>query len=47
MDWQRILFDVLMEQGTDNQFIIATHSLFIYSQFPDKELILDDMKTKK
>lgn len=42
VDWQRILFDVLMEQGTDNQFLIATHSPFIYSQFPDKELILDE-----
>jgi len=42
VDWQRTLFDTLMEQGTENQFIIATHSPFIYSQFPDKELILDE-----
>jgi predicted ATPase len=41
VDWQRTLFDILLEQGTTNQFIIATHSPFIYSQFPDKELILD------
>jgi len=33
-----------MEQGTKNQLIVATHSPFIYSQFPDKELILDDDK---
>ncbi|MEK8020409.1 MAG: ATP-binding protein [Candidatus Parabeggiatoa sp.] len=44
VDWQRMLFDVLMEQGTQNQLIVATHSPFIYSQFPDKELILDDDK---
>jgi predicted ATPase len=42
VDWQRTLFDILLEQGTKNQFIIATHSPFIYSQFPDKELILDE-----
>jgi len=44
VDWQRMLFDILMEQGTQNQLIVATHSPFIYSQFPDKELILDDDK---
>jgi len=44
VDWQRTLFDILLEQGTENQFIIATHSPFIYSQFPDKELILDEYK---
>ena len=42
VDWQRTLFDTLMEQGTENQFFIATHSPFIYSQFPDKEIILGD-----
>ncbi|NOZ34024.1 MAG: ATP-binding protein [Chlorobi bacterium] len=40
-DWQRILFPTLLEQSTDNQFFVATHSPFIYSQFPDKEHILD------
>jgi predicted ATP-dependent endonuclease of OLD family len=44
VDWQRILFETLMEQGSKNQLIVATHSPFIYSQFPDKELILDDDK---
>jgi len=44
VDWQRILFETLMEQGTQNQLIVATHSPFIYSQFPDKELILDNDK---
>lgn len=40
VDWQRILFPTLLNQQTNNQFIIATHSPFIYSKFPDKELIL-------
>ena len=40
-DWQRILFPTLLEQGSDNQFFVATHSPFIYSKFPDKEHILD------
>jgi predicted ATP-binding protein involved in virulence len=41
VDWQRILFPKLLEQGSDNQFIVATHSPFIYSKYPDKELRLD------
>lgn len=40
VDWQRILLDVMMEQGTGNQLFIATHSPFIYSQFEDKEIII-------
>ena len=40
-DWQRILFPTLLEQSTNNQFFVATHSPFIYSQYPDKEHILD------
>lgn len=40
VDWQRILFPTLMEQNSSNQFIIATHSPFIYNKYPDKELIL-------
>jgi energy-coupling factor transporter ATP-binding protein EcfA2 len=39
-DWQRRLFPTLLDQGTNNQFIVATHSPFIYSKYPDKELIL-------
>lgn len=38
VDWQRILFPTLLEQGMNNQFIIATHSPFIYSKYPEKEL---------
>lgn len=41
VDWQRQLFPTLLQQGTSNQFMIATHSPFIYSQYSDKELVLD------
>jgi len=41
VDWQRQLFPILQSQGTGNQFIIATHSPFIYSKYPDKEILLD------
>lgn len=44
VDWQRILFPVLMEQSTGNQFIVTTHSPFIYSKYSDKELILSEDK---
>ena len=40
VDWQRILFPILLEQSTGNQFIVATHSPFIYSKYADKELNL-------
>lgn len=40
VDWQRQLFPTLAAQGTSNQFIIATHSPFIYSKYPDKEIIM-------
>jgi ABC-type lipoprotein export system ATPase subunit len=40
VDWQRQLFSILQNQGSSNQFIIATHSPFIYSKYPDKELLL-------
>ena len=42
VDWQRLLLPTLLEQGTGNQFFIATHSPFIYSKYPDKELLLGD-----
>ncbi len=41
VDWQRILFPKLIEQGVDNQFIVATHSPFIYTKFIDREHRLD------
>ena len=43
-DWQRILFPHLMKQQSSNQFIVATHSPFIYSNYEDKEIILDEEK---
>ncbi|ATB34095.1 hypothetical protein MEBOL_007596 [Melittangium boletus DSM 14713] len=44
VDWQRILFPTLLSQGSTNQFIVATHSPFIYSKYQDKELVLDPNK---
>ncbi len=41
VDWQRVLFPKLLEQSSDNQFFVATHSPFIYSKFADKELIIN------
>jgi ABC-type lipoprotein export system ATPase subunit/uncharacterized small protein (DUF1192 family) len=41
VDWQRLLLRILMQQGTQNQFLVATHSPFIYAKYPDKELRLD------
>lgn len=42
VDWQRILLDVMIEQGTNNQLFIATHSPFIYTQYEDKEIMIGD-----
>ena len=42
VDWQRRLLPILLEQGTGNQFFIATHSPFIYSKYPDKEILLGE-----
>ena len=42
VDWQRLLLPTLLEQGTENQFFIATHSPFIYSKYPDKEILLGE-----
>ncbi|WP_031250419.1 AAA family ATPase [Mesorhizobium sp. LNHC221B00] len=38
VDWQRLLFTILEQQQSSNQFIIATHSPFIYSKYPDREI---------
>jgi predicted ATP-binding protein involved in virulence len=40
VDWQRQLFPILLDQKTNNQFIICTHSPFIYGKFPEKEVRL-------
>lgn len=37
-DWQRQLFTILQRQQSSNQFIVATHSPFIYSKYPDCEV---------
>ncbi|WP_297802050.1 ATP-binding protein [uncultured Brevundimonas sp.] len=41
VDWQRELFKILSNQNTGNQFIIATHSPFIYTKYPEKELTMN------
>lgn len=41
VDWQRSLFPTLLEQDSANQFIIATHSPFIYAKYRDKEICID------
>jgi len=41
VDWQRQLFPILQKQQSTNQFIIATHSPFIYSKYPDNEISID------
>ena len=43
-DWQRRLFPTLLKQQPNNQFIVATHSPFIYSKYEDKELVMDENK---
>lgn len=43
-DWQRRLFPTLLNQQPSNQFIIATHSPFIYAKYEDKELVMDENK---
>ena len=42
IDWQRQLFPILLSQETDDQYIIATHSPFIYSKYPEKEIKLSE-----
>ncbi|MUZ74355.1 AAA family ATPase [Agrobacterium vitis] len=40
VDWQRQLYPILQSQNSRNQFIFATHSPFIYSKYPDKEMVI-------
>jgi predicted ATP-dependent endonuclease of OLD family len=42
VDWQRLFFKILTEQNPTNQFLVATHSPFIYNKYPDKEVAVDD-----
>jgi len=43
-DWQRRLFPTLLKQQATNQFVVATHSPFIYSKYEDKELVMSQEK---
>ncbi|ACU07476.1 hypothetical protein FIC_01026 [Flavobacteriaceae bacterium 3519-10] len=43
-DWQRTLVPTLLNQDSNNQFFMATHSPFIFSKYADKEIILSDDK---
>lgn len=43
-DWQRLLIPTLLKQGNNNQFFIATHSPFIYTKYPDKEIVINSDK---
>jgi ABC-type lipoprotein export system ATPase subunit len=38
VDWQRKLFNILLNQGTNNQYFVATHSQLIYTNYADKEI---------
>ncbi|MDE0399143.1 MAG: AAA family ATPase [Candidatus Poribacteria bacterium] len=40
INWQRILIPVLFEQRTGNQFFMATHSPFIYTNYPSREFLI-------
>ena len=42
VDWQRLLLPVLLQQQTNNQFFVATHSPFVAMKYPDKEFPLGD-----
>lgn len=47
VDWQRLLLPTLLDQGTGNQFFIATHSPFIFSGYQHKEILLGDDRGDK
>jgi predicted ATPase len=42
VDWQRTLLPTLQSQNTSNQFIVSTHSPFIYTKYPDREIMVSD-----
>lgn len=39
-DWQRLLIPTLLKQN-NNKFFMATHSPFLYTKYPEKEIIID------
>lgn len=44
IDWQRMLFPILLSQPSNNQFIVATHSPSIYANYQDKQLALPPLE---
>ena len=44
VDWQSLLLTTLLEQATNNQYFVATHSPFIYTLYPDKEFMLSETR---
>ena len=42
VDWQRLLLPTLLEQEKGNQYFIATHTPFIYANYPEKEFLLEN-----
>lgn len=40
LNWQRVLIPLLLEQGTENQFFMATHSPFIYTNYKSREFLI-------
>lgn len=47
IDWQRLLLPTLLDQQTGNQFLIATHSPFIFSGYQHKEILLGENRGDK
>ena len=42
IDYQRLILPLLVAQGTEKQFFVATHSPFIYSRYDKKEINLEE-----
>ena len=42
VDWQRLLLPTLLDQETGNQFFVATHSPFIYTEYPEREILVGE-----
>ena len=42
MDWQRVLLPILLEIAPKTQFFVATHAATIYSNYPNRDIWLDN-----
>ena len=42
VDYQRVILQLLVLQGTPKQFFVATHSPFIYTKYPNSEINLEE-----